>query len=624
MGFSDLRLRLLCHRLRSLPKSIVIGCISLTVIWFYLAARRPDYVADNLIVGCGLSGVILARLQAELQGETSVILEKRDHIAGNMYDFVDPNAIRVSLYGPHFFHTKKEKVWTFLTRFAKWLPFENRVLAEVRGKLAPVPVGIDTVNILMNQTLRTEDEMKQWLEMTQVKYPKGPQNAEEAAKARVGEELYAMLFEGYTTKQWDRSPKDLDASVTQRIPVRSNHDERYFSDPHQAEPEYGFTGLIASMLDHPKIKYYLNTDFFTFRKTHDISRYKKIFYTGPIDQYFVAQGYEKLEYRSLRFESVTKQRPSPDTFVQKSVQVNRPLLDVPFTRSCEYLYIPWLPRPPASSTASTLIYEFPANDGEPYYPVPNPRNQELFLKYQALAKKEEEQHSVYFIGRLANYKYFNMDDAALNALQFYERLYNMRFPVIKQDLIAVTTTWAGKGQATPVDLLTGQFYKPRLEARLWNLCRTGYAMLQDGNTYWFVVEDGEQPDSLVKDLIFSLGFQHYAYASAGPSPTGSRGSLAKQFATSYIKENAMDESATVFWVDETEPISPETFSAMRSGANAGGVKLGGVNSVDMETKSPAGAFCAGRLRQLGVAVSSSSPLRTCGLFGALLLPLLLG
>lgn len=561
--------------------------------------KRDLYAADNLIVGCGLSGVMLARLQADLQGETSVILEKRDHIAGNMFDYVDSNSIRVSLYGPHFFHTKKEKVWTFLTQFATWLPFENRVLAEVRGKLAPVPVGIDTVNILMNQSLHTEGEMKAWLKMTQIHYPKGPQNAEEAAKARVGEELYAMLFEGYTTKQWDRSPKDLDASVTQRIPVRSNHDERYFSDPHQAEPENGFTGLIASMLDHPKIKYFLNTDFFEFRKTHDLSRYKKIFYTGPIDQYFVSQGYEKLEYRSLKFESITKTLP-PGGFVQPAVQVNRPLLDVPYTRSCEYLYIPWLPRPPSSSTASTLIFEYPANDGEPYYPVPNPRNQELFLKYQQLAQKEEQEHSVYFIGRLANYKYFNMDDAALNALQFYEKLYSMKFPVIKQNLIAVTATWAGKGQDTPVELITGQFYKPRYETRLWNLCLTGYAILQDGNTYWLVVEDGEQPDSLVKDLIFSLGFQHYSYTSAGPS-LSSRGTMAKEFAAAYIKENAMDEQAQVFEVDEEQALTSSGFENARVHKIALISKL---SRPEMDLKSSAGAFCVKRLEKLGVSLEA--------------------
>ena len=204
-----------------------------------------------------------------------------------MFSFVQQ--LTQSFSRPHFFHTKKEKVWTFLTQFSKWLPFENRVLAEVGDKVAPVPVGIDTVNILMNQSIVNEAEMQKWLELTQVKYPNGPANAEEAAKARVGEELYDMLFKGYTMKQWDRDPKDLAASVTQRIPVRTNRDERYFSDPHQAEPEWGFTGLIKNMITHPKIKYYLNIDFFEFRQTHDITKYKKIFYTGPVDQYFVSQ-----------------------------------------------------------------------------------------------------------------------------------------------------------------------------------------------------------------------------------------------------------------------------------------------------------------------------------------------
>jgi hypothetical protein len=273
------------------------------------------------------------------------------------------------------------------------------------------------------------------------------------------------------------------------------------------------------------------------------------------------------------------------------------------------LYIPWLPRPPASSTISTLIFEFPANDGEPYYPVPNPRNQQLFLKYQELAHKEEKEHSVYFIGRLANYKYFNMDDAALNALQFYEKLYGITFPVIKQDLIAVTTTWAGKGQDASVELLTGQFYKPRFEARLWNLCLTGYAILQDKNTYWLVVEDGEQPDSLVKELVFSLGFQHYAYTSAGPSPAETPGGLAKDFASSYIRDSGMDEHARTFWADETEELTWKDFEMARTDAKPpdGLTKLASFGPLRIETQTPPGAFCFDRLQKLGVPISAMCP-----------------
>lgn len=576
----------------------VIACVALLLLYFVASAGNSwggadPYDADNLIVGCGLSGCILAYLHA-LKGETSVIIEKRDHIAGNMYDFVDSNNIRVSLYGPHFFHTKKEKVWTFLTKFAKWLPFENRVLAEVGDKVAPVPVGIDTVNILMGEHIKTEAEMKEWLELTQVKYPDGPKNAEEAAKARVGVKLYEWLFEGYTTKQWDREPKELDASVTQRIPVRTNSDERYFSDPHQAEPEWGFTGLIKNMIDHPKIKYFLNIDFFDFRQTYDISKYKKIFYTGPIDQYFVSQGYEKLEYRSLKFQSVTNRTQKPGQFVQASVQVNRPSVTIPYTRSCEYTWIPWKPRPPADQTASTIIFEFPSTEGEPYYPLPNPRNHELFAKYQQLAEQEERDKNVYFIGRLANYKYFNMDDAAQNAINFYEKLYGVELPVIEQDLIFVTTTHPGKGQSEPVTPLTGQFYKPRFEMRLWTLCQLGHRILQDGGTYWIVVENGEQPDSLVKDLIFSLGFQHYAYYAVGPTAVAEGDAPQLEAARAYVESNKIQLAPVE--VDDTRGYPADLFTTSRQGKKPAG-EPDNWKTNDMAMSAP---FCREKLHQLGV------------------------
>lgn len=579
---------------------------ALVVLWQVKSPTgAPNYEADNLIVGCGLSGCILAYLHA-LKGETSVIIEKRDHIAGNMYDYVDDNHIRVSLYGPHFFHTKVEKVWTYLTQFSTWLPFENRVLAAVGDKVAPVPVGIDTVNILMNQKIKNEAEMKEWLEMTQIKYPDGPKNAEEAAKARVGDELYKMLFEGYTTKQWDRSPTDLDASVTQRIPVRTNFDERYFSDPHQAEPEWGFTGLIANMIDHPNIRYFLNTDFFEFRKVHDLSKYKKVFYTGPIDQYFVAQGYETLEYRSLKFRADTVHAASPGQFVQDSVQFNRPQVDIPFTRTCEYTWIPWKPRPPADSTASTIIYEYPSTEGEPYYPLPNPRNHELFKKYQLLADKEQKEKGVYFIGRLANYKYFNMDQAALNAINFYERLYDTQLPVINQDLIFITTTWAGKGMKPPaVTPLKGQFYTPRYETRLWSLCKLGHKIKQDGGTYWVVVEDGEQPDSLVKDLIFNLGFQHYLYTATGPSEAHD-GVAQTKAAFDYIKENKMDENAGVWEVNDLDGLDASAFDQLRQKDSL--PEAHGKWQHDTDDNRDGDLFCAATLARLHVPLPAGHEL----------------
>jgi hypothetical protein len=248
---------------------------------------------------------------------------------------------------------------------------------------------------------------------------------------------------------------------------------------------------------------------------------------------------------------------------------------VPYTRSCEYQYIPWKPRRPANQTASTLIFEYPSTEGEPYYPVPNPRNQELFKKYQALAEQEEKEKRVYFIGRLANYKYFNMDDAALNALNFYEKLYGETLPVIDQTSIYITPTWPGKGQATKVTPLKGQFYEVRYEARLWSLCQLGHQIKQAGTVYWIVVEDGEQPDSLVKDLIFSFGFQHYAYWATGPTNLTGEPDVAALYknAREYIAVDGMDVNAKVVEMLDTAA----------------------------ETSAAADAFCTEKLKEFGLS-----------------------
>lgn len=363
--------------------------------------------AQIIVIGAGISGAVLAERYAS-QGKTVLVLEKRDHIGGNCYDYYNEAGILVSKYGPHIFHTNDEGVWEYVNRFSRWRPYEHRVVAKVDGKLVPVPVNITTVNSLFGLNLKTEAEMKQWLAENQVPND-NPQNGKEAALARVGPVLYEKIFKNYTRKQWDKYPEELDASVLNRIPVRTTFDDRYFSDKYQALPAEGYTKLFEQMLAHPNITVQLNTDFFDVRE--DVTQFEKLFYTGPIDRFFEFKkaAHQKLEYRSLRFEYLTLDQES----YQGHAMINYPN-EEKFTRVVEYKYITGQKHP-----KTTIVREYSSAEGEPYYPVPNPRNHRLYKKYQKMAEKLP---NIHFVGRLANYKYFNMDEAFRNALDLYERL----------------------------------------------------------------------------------------------------------------------------------------------------------------------------------------------------------
>jgi len=375
---------------------------------------------DNCIVGAGLSGSVIAENYARLLGQTSLIIEKRDHIGGNCYDYIDDDTgIRVSLYGAHLFHTKHERVWEYVQKFTEWVPYEHKVLGLVNGKHVPIPVTIDTVNELFNLNIQTTEEMDEWLKNEQIipvdenGNPREPENSEEVALMRVGQRLYDLIFKPYTKKQWDKYPAELGPEVLSRIPVRNNHDGRYFSDPHQALPKNGYTAIFEKMLSDPKITVLTSTDFFEVR---DKLQCNRLYYTGPIDTYFADLGWPKLEYRSLSFERVV-QKDTPGYFQPASV-VNHPQAqnmdgeEVDFTRIVEYKHL-------LNQTSDHTIYfiERSTDEGDPYYPVPNQENQDLFQKYKEMAEKED---GVSFAGRLANYKYFNMDDAILNALELFD------------------------------------------------------------------------------------------------------------------------------------------------------------------------------------------------------------
>ena len=385
---------------------------------------------DYLIVGCGLSGVVFVERLASQQNKRVLIIEKRDHIGGNCYDYRDPETgILMNKYGAHLFHTNNERVWEYINRFEEWVRWEHKVLSRVDGRYVSMPVNITTINELCGTHLQTGEDVDKWLAENQVKYGEGRSegeggegggegggggitNSEEMAKSRIGEVLYQKMVRHYTKKQWNKEPRELDPSVLARIPVRRDFDTRYFSDKYQALPKEGYTRFFEKLLDHPLITVKLNTDFFQYMKGTTGVGDCKIIFTGPIDAYFRAKGSDlpPLEYRSIDFKI---ERLFNYGFYQPCGAVNYPGPEVEYTRIIEYKHFLH-----QSSNHTVIVSETTNDHGEPYYPVPNKKNQELYREYQKLSDKEE---GVYFIGRLINYKYFNMDQAISHSLEYYDK-----------------------------------------------------------------------------------------------------------------------------------------------------------------------------------------------------------
>jgi UDP-galactopyranose mutase len=363
-----------------------------------------ETVYDVIIVGAGLSGATIAE-HAARDGAKVLVLEKRDHIGGNVYDYVDEESgIRVSKYGAHLWHTNDEEVMTYVSRFGKWQRWDHKVVMEVDGVHVPIPVNPTTVNALCETNLATEAEMTEWLRHNTLRLDAEPKNSEEVALSRVGATLYSRLFKPYTLKQWNKHPAELEPSVLQRIPVRTQFDDRYFSDRFQALPVHGYTSIVAEMLNHANITVRCGTDWFGFTVAGD----PLLVFTGPIDAYFKYSGLPPLEYRSIHFHWF-KERNSG--YVQPNSVVNYADEHTPYTRCVEYKHF-------LHQKSDYTIYakEIPTDEGEPYYPVPTERNRELYRLYTKMA---EGLRGVHFIGRLANYKYFNMDQAVRNAMDSY-------------------------------------------------------------------------------------------------------------------------------------------------------------------------------------------------------------
>jgi len=366
---------------------------------------------DIIIVGCGLSGIVIAERFALLQNKKILIIDKRNHIGGNCYDYYDEETnILMNKYGAHLFHTNDEEVFNYINQYGNWSPWEHKVLGLIDGKHLPIPANITTVNEIFNLDIKNKEEMNNWLSENQKKY-ENITNGEEMAKSRVGEVLYEKIFKHYTYKQWKKYPHELAPEVLARIPVRNSFDDRYFSDKYQVLPEKGYTAFFQAILDKHKdnIDVKLNCDFFDIKDK--ITKEQLVIYTGPIDIYFADKGLSKLEYRSIDFHIERKMNTD---FYQPNSVVNYPSSDTPYTRCVEYKH--FLNQ---KSEHTVYVKETTTDIGEPYYPVLNDRNKELYEKYKKMS--EEECENIHFIGRLASYKYFNMDQAIKNSLDYYKK-----------------------------------------------------------------------------------------------------------------------------------------------------------------------------------------------------------
>jgi UDP-galactopyranose mutase len=358
---------------------------------------------DYLIVGAGFAGSVLAERLAQGQNKKILLIDRRPHIGGNAYDCHNEHGLLIHKYGPHIFHTNSAGIFNYLSRFTEWRQYQHRVRAMVDGRLLPIPINLDTVNELYGLQL-TPDGMKNYLASVAEKKER-ILTSEDVVVNGVGRELYDKFFKNYTRKQWGLDPSELDAQVTARVPVRFNRDDRYFTDSYQAMPARGFTHMFGNMLDHPNIKIMLNAD---YREVREEVAYDQLIFTGPIDEFFDYR-FGPLPYRCLEFKHETHHKP----VFQPAPVVNYPN-EYAYTRVTEFKYLTGQEHP-----LTSVVYEFPKAEGDPYYPIPRADNAALYKRYQALA---QETPDVHFVGRLGTYRYYNMDQVVGQALTLYNRL----------------------------------------------------------------------------------------------------------------------------------------------------------------------------------------------------------
>ena len=389
---------------------------------------------DYVIVGAGFAGSVIAERLARGSNKKVLLVDRRSHIGGNAYDHYNGDGLLVHKYGPHIFHTNSRDVFEYLSQFTDWRPYQHRVQAWVDGQLLPIPINLDTVNKMYGLSL-TSFELEGFF-AKQAEPRDVIRTSEDVIVSKVGRELYDKFFRNYTRKQWGMDPSELDAQVTARIPVRTNRDDRYFTDTYQAMPKHGYTRMFENMLDHDNIKILLNTD---YREIEDVIPYREMIFTGPIDEYFDYR-FGKLPYRSLqfKFETVDKE------WCQPVAVVNYPN-DHAYTRVTEFKHVTGQIHPRTS-----LVYEFPMADGDPYYPVPRPENMEVYKQYQQLA---EQTRGVWFVGRLATYKYYNMDQVTAQALTVYKKIIGANGRAL--DLAKITSATPASNEVRHVAVASG-------------------------------------------------------------------------------------------------------------------------------------------------------------------------
>jgi UDP-galactopyranose mutase len=364
---------------------------------------------DYLVVGAGFAGSVIAERLASQHGARILLIDRRPHIGGNAYDEPNEAGILYHKYGPHIFHTNSQQVVDYLSQFTAWRPYEHRVRAVVRDKLVPIPINRTTLNELFDLDLKTDEEAADYL-ASRAEPVDDIKTSEDVVINAVGRELYELFFRGYTRKQWALDPSELDKLVTARIPTRTNTDDRYFTDTFQAMPADGYTAMFERILDNPLIEVRTGVD---YRDVRNEVEFDHLIFTGPIDEYFDYR-FGKLPYRSLKFDHQTLEQER----FQDTGTVNYPSEDVPYTRISEYKHLTG-----QRSPVTTVTYEYPSAEGDPYYPIPRPENQELFKKYEALA---DETEGVTFVGRLATYRYYNMDQIVGQALATFRRMNEKR------------------------------------------------------------------------------------------------------------------------------------------------------------------------------------------------------
>jgi UDP-galactopyranose mutase len=362
---------------------------------------------DLVICGAGPVGCTIANRAAHELGWNVLVVEKRGHVAGNCYDELHPSGVLIHRYGPHYFRTNSRELLDFLSQYTDWVPGNYIVKSSTRGQLFPFPINLLTLEQFFNRKFTAEEAQDFLASLAQTF--ESPQNSEEFVLSRVGRELYEAFYKGYTQKQWGVSPRELDASVCGRIPLRFNNDCRYVDHQFQVTPKQGFTRMFQRMLEHPRIQLLLQADFRQVKKWARAS--KAVIYTGAVDEYFDFT-YGKLPWRSLEFDFVEY----PVEFRQPCVQINYPN-DFEYTRTVEIKHVT------QQQTKNTVIsYEYSRAVGDPYYPVPARSNEELYQRYRLLAEQEEQSAATYFVGRLATYRYYNTDQVIEEALKTFARL----------------------------------------------------------------------------------------------------------------------------------------------------------------------------------------------------------